>query len=217
MEHGGNRSETAAVVNDFHRLYYESRSRTWSQTFWLGHRAEKCPLDLWIYQEIIGETKPDIIVETGTAAGGSALYLASVCDLLGNGCVVSIDIAEREGRPLDERIRYLIGSSTDQDVLEHVRALVPPGASVMAILDSDHTKAHVLDELRAYGRLVTPGNYLVVEDTNVNGHPVRTDFGPGPFEAVEEFLGETDAFELDRSREKFFMTFNPRGYLRRRQ
>ena len=85
----------------------------------------------------------------------------------------------------------------------------------MVILDSNHQKEHVLAELRAYSPLVTPADYLVVEDTNVNGHPVRADYGPGPMEAVDEFLAGTDEFSIDASREKFFMTFNPRGYLRR--
>ena len=83
------------------------------------------------------------------------------------------------------------------------------------ILDSDHSRDHVLDELRLYSRFVTPGGYLVVEDTNVNGHPVFPEHGPGPMEAVEEFLAESDEFEIDLAREKFFLTFNPRGFLRK--
>jgi cephalosporin hydroxylase len=86
----------------------------------------------------------------------------------------------------------------------------------MVILDSDHAMQHVLDELAIYGELVSPGNYLVIEDTNVNGHPVRPDFGPGPGEAVERFLADNEQFEVDTEREKFLMTFNPGGYLRRR-
>ena len=85
----------------------------------------------------------------------------------------------------------------------------------MVILDSAHTKAHVLAEMRAYAPMVTVGSYLLVEDTNVNGHPVAPDFGPGPMEAVEAFLTETDEFERDPSREKFLLSFNPGGWLRR--
>ena len=85
----------------------------------------------------------------------------------------------------------------------------------MVILDSDHRKDNVLAELRAYSPLVQPGDYLIVEDTNVNGHPLVPDFGPGPMEAVDEFLATDDSFEIDPAREKFYMTFNPRGYLRR--
>ena len=86
----------------------------------------------------------------------------------------------------------------------------------MVILDSDHSRDHVLRELELYAPLVTPGCYVVVEDTNVNGHPVVPRFGPGPMEAVQEYLATTDAFEVDRSREKLLLTFNPSGYLRRR-
>ncbi len=84
------------------------------------------------------------------------------------------------------------------------------------ILDSDHRREHVLRELELYSRFVTPGCYLVVEDTNINGHPVAPTFGPGPMEAVRDFLASTDDFEVDHSREKLLLTFNPSGYLRRR-
>jgi cephalosporin hydroxylase len=86
----------------------------------------------------------------------------------------------------------------------------------MVILDSDHARDHVLEELRIYSSLVSPGSYLVVEDTNVNGHPVFREHGPGPMEAVELFLAETGEFEVDAAREKFFLTFNPRGFLRKK-
>ena len=86
----------------------------------------------------------------------------------------------------------------------------------MVVLDSDHHRDHVLAELRTYSALVTPGSYLIVEDTNINGHPVRPEFGPGPMEAVDEFLRESPDFAIDPEREKFFLTFNPRGFLRRR-
>lgn len=85
----------------------------------------------------------------------------------------------------------------------------------MVILDSDHRRDHVVRELRTYGPLVSPGSMLVLEDTIVNGHPVLPDFGPGPMEALEEFLAETKTFEIDPIGEKFLISFNPRGYLRR--
>jgi cephalosporin hydroxylase len=204
------------AVSEFHELYYGARERTWNNTYWLGYRAEKCPLDLWVYQEILYETRPDVIIETGTAAGGSALFLATTCDLVETGFVVTVDIADPGGRPGHPRIRYVSGSSTDPSTVERVRALIPRGARVMAILDSDHVMDHVLAELEIYGALVSPGNYLVVEDTNVNGHPIRPDFGPGPSEAVARFLADNEQFEVDAEREKFLMTFNPGGYLRKR-
>jgi cephalosporin hydroxylase len=87
---------------------------------------------------------------------------------------------------------------------------------VLVILDSNHERDHVLDELRLYGPLVSSGSYLIVEDSNVNGHPVVPAFGPGPSEAIADFLAETDEFSVDATREKFFLTFNPGGYLRKR-
>src|SRR3954469_4333597 len=91
-------TEVSSLTDNFHRLYYESRERTWGNTFWLGHRVLKCPLDLWIYQEILYEVRPALIIETGTYLGGSALFLASICDLLG-GEVVTVDADRREGLP----------------------------------------------------------------------------------------------------------------------
>src|SRR5262249_4097887 len=151
--------------------YYDAHREggTWCATSWLGVTVWKCPLDLWVYQEIIHEVRPDLIVETGTAFGGSALYLASVCDLVGHGEVVTIDIREDPSRPRHERITYLLGSSTAQAIVERV-SLLAAGKRVLAILDSDHRREHVLEELRAYSPLVGAGSYVVVEDTNVNGH-----------------------------------------------
>jgi cephalosporin hydroxylase len=203
------------AVSEFHELYYNSRQRTWKNTYWLGQRAEKCPLDLWVYQEILFETRPDVIIETGTAEGGTALFVASICDLLDTGTVVTVDIAEVPGRPAHPRIQYILGSSTDPATIEQVRERAHPERTGMVILDSNHSKEHVLQELHLYSAYVTPGAYLVVEDTNVNGNPIRPDFGPGPLEAVQQFLAEDGAFEVDTAREKFFMTFNPGGYLRR--
>jgi cephalosporin hydroxylase len=204
------------TVETFHRVYYDADDTTWKQTFWLGVTVRKCALDLWTYQEILAETRPDLVVETGTYLGGSALYLASICDLLGHGKIVTIDISAPPGRPRHRRITYLQGSSVDPDIVVRIEQRARRAKRVMVILDSNHSREHVLQELEAYAPLVTPGCYLVVEDTNVNGHPVLPEHGPGPMEAVTAFLETTDAFEVDRSREKLLLTFNPSGYLRRR-
>jgi cephalosporin hydroxylase len=205
------------IIDRFHRLFYDSRLQggTWFDARWLGTPAQKCPLDLWIYQELLFEKRPDLIIETGTYDGGSALFFASLCDLLGDGVVVTIDIEPRQGRPAHQRINYLTGSSTAPEIVEQVRSLAAGKASVLVVLDSDHRRDHVLAELRAYGEFVTSGSYLVVEDTNVNGHPVAPEHGPGPLEAVERFLDEDRRFVVDRSREKFLLTFNPSGFLRK--
>lgn len=202
------------TINNFHRLYYDSMQQTWQGTWWLGVPALKCPLDLWVYQEILVEKKPDLIIETGTYQGGSALFLASICDLLGNGKVLSVDVENRQGKPKHPRIRYLLGSSTSDSVVNEVRFSFSKGDMVMVILDSDHAYTHVLDELRVYGDMVTSGQYLIVEDTNI-GHPILPQFGLGPFEAARQFLTERSDFTVDEGREKFFLTFNSGGYLRK--
>ena len=211
----GNFKSKRNIIDHFHKLYYDSEEKTWKNTFWLGIQAQKCALDLWIYQEIIFEIKPDIIIECGTAGGGSALFLASICDLLNNGKIITIDIKSDEGRPKHEKITYLLGSSTTHEIVEKIQGLISSKDRIMVILDSDHNKEYVLKELKIYSGFVTRDSYIIVEDTNINGHPVNSDFGPGPMEAVEEFLEENKNFVIDRSREKFYLTFNPSGYLRR--
>lgn len=204
----------ATTRRRFHRLYYDLRPQTWSDTRWLGVRVAKCPLDLWIYQEILHELRPSLVVETGTFEGGSAFFYASCMDLIGHGRVITIDIELRPDRPEHKRITYLTGSSVDASILEAARGAAG-GGPVMVVLDSDHSYGHVLAELHAYAPLVSEGSYLVVEDTNLNGHPVLRRFGPGPYEAVEEFLRGNTSFVRDREREKFLLTFNPGGWLRR--
>jgi len=205
------------LVEDFNKHYYDSNifEGTWRNTYWLKVPTFKCPLDLWIYQEIIVDMKPDWIIETGTARGGSALYLASVCDLVGHGQVVSVDIEHKEGRPTHPRLRYFLGSSISEEILAKLHALIPVGSKVLVILDSDHSQKHVMEELKAYSGWVPKGGYLIVEDTIVNGHPVAPEHGPGPMEAVDEFLSKRKDFVIDASKEKLLVTFNPRGYLKR--
>jgi cephalosporin hydroxylase len=201
-------------VDEFHRRYYDSE--VWKRTSWLGVPAQKTPLDLWVYQELLYTVRPRAVVETGTAHGGSALYLASVCDLLRRGEVISIDVHDPGHRPRHPRITYVTGSSTSPDVFNRVVELIDGREPVLVILDSDHARDHVLAELRLYGPIVTPGSYLVVEDTNVNGNPVFPDHGPGPAEALAEYLAGNPEFDVDTECEKFGLTFNPGGFLRRK-
>ncbi|MCL6591666.1 MAG: cephalosporin hydroxylase family protein [Firmicutes bacterium] len=201
------------IADQFHQMYYNSH--VWLNTYWLGIPVQKCPLDLWIYQEIIFESRPDVIIEAGTMNGGGTLYLATLCELVQKGRVISIDIAPQPGLPKHHRIGYLTGSSISGDIYHKVRGMIHPGEQVMVILDSGHHFEHVLTEMRLYSGLVTPGQYLVVEDTNINGHPVLPEFGPGPMEALQHFLAENNQFMVDKSREKFFVTFFPNGFLKR--
>ena len=207
-----------AVVERFHQLYYSSADRTWrGATTYRGTTIWKCPLDLWLYQELLSELRPGLIVETGTAFGGSARYLGDLCALLGTGQVLTIDTQAFPGRPEHPRVTYVAGSSTSPEAVAEVERRLPPdGSPVLLILDSDHTMAHVREELRVLAPYVTPGSCVIVEDTNVNGHPTYPTFGPGPMEALEDFLRTTDEFSVDPLSEKFFMTFNPCGILRRR-
>ena len=201
------------IQNEFHKLYYYSEKRTWRNTYWLNIPTLKCPTDLWVYQEIITETKPDIIVETGTARGGSALFFTIVCEAVKKGRVVTIDVIREKNLPRHPRLTYLYGSSTSEKLILKLKKLIRKKDRVMVVLDSDHHKNHVLDELRIYSKLVTRGCYLVVEDTHLHGHPVKPHFPPNPMEAVKEFLNNNSSFVIDQSREKFYLTFYPNGFL----
>jgi cephalosporin hydroxylase len=206
-----------AIVDAFHRLYFdgpEGEGRVPHRTTWMGVTCLKVPLDLWAYQEILFEVRPNLVVETGTHLGGSALFLAHMLDLIGSGEIVSIDILDRRGRPQHARLRYVTGSSSDASL---VRGLLGsrPEERRLVVLDSDHSREHVTNELELFAPWVSVGSYLIVEDTNVNGHPVLPSHGPGPSEAVADFLARHPEFEADRSREKFLLTYNPGGYLKR--
>ncbi len=205
------------IVNSFTKLYYHSRPRIWNNTFWFGVPIGKCPPDLWIYQEIMFETRPDVIIECGTGTGGSALYLAQHCDLMGNGRIITIDIAEQPNWPDHERITYITGSSIAPQTLQRIKELISSTDKVLVILDSDHSKNHVLQELNSYSELVTLGSYIIVEDTIIGGHPVKPHRKPGPMEAVKEFIKTNENFIIDKSREKFYLTFNRNGYLKKVQ
>ncbi len=193
----------------FHKRLYHRHQ--WMDVRWMGVPVQKIPSDLWVLQEMLFETRPQLIIETGTYDGGSTLYLAHLMDLMGEGEIISIDIAPREGRPEHPRITYVADSSVSPEVLAMLREKAT-GKRTMVILDSDHRAAHVREELKVYPNFVSPGGYLLIEDTNINGHPVSREFGPGPMEAMEEWLKTKPPFENDPRREKFLVTFHPKGY-----
>lgn len=205
-----------AIRDQFQLLYYHVSMKTWKDTWYRGFPTYKCPTDMWVYQELIDTLRPGLVVETGTFRGGSALFIADRLETLGHGEVVTIDVDAQPDRPEHPRLTYLLGSSVGATVLDEVRRRLPAdGSPVLVILDSDHSQAHVAAELAAYSSIVTVGSYLVVEDTNVNGHPAARDHGPGPFEAVQDFLATDPGYEVDEHCERYYLTQNPSGYLRR--
>lgn len=177
----------------------------WAETYWLGKQVVKSPPDLWVYQEIIVETKPDLIIETGTSGGGSAFYFATLMDLIGHGEIVTVD---KDHYPdhwrVHPRIEYIIGDSVDINVVEQIRSKVK-GKTTMLSLDSLHTREHVGKELEAYADLVSPGFYCVVEDVYVHGH----DDDPEWCESVvKEFIDRHPNFVRDLGRERHLLTSN---------
>lgn len=207
---------TRFITKHFHTLYYGTSKQTWENTYWFGTPLLKCPMDLWIYQEIIHEVKPDVILECGTKDGGSARFMAHLLDILNHGRIITVDIAQPSiPPPAHPRIEYILGSSTAPETVSKVKSRIQPGEKVMVILDSDHRRDHVLEELKQYKNLVNKGSYLIVEDSNVGGHPVYKQYGPGPMEAIVEFMKNNNEFVIDKSKEKFYLTFNPSGYLKR--
>jgi cephalosporin hydroxylase len=206
---------TPAISTLSNIAYYENSAQTWKNTSWLGVSLEKYPTDLFVYQEIIYETKPDVLIEAGTLKGGSAYFFASLFDLLGKGRVITMDIVDQPEKPKHPRIEYLLMSSISDEAIRRIKSEIKTGDRVMVSLDSNHAADHVFKELQLYSPMVTIGCYLVVEDTNINGHPVYPAFGPGPMEAVKRFLAGNQDFEVDRSKERFMLTVSPSGYLRR--
>jgi cephalosporin hydroxylase len=207
------------VINHFHRLYYYCPN-AWQGNRFLGQKVQQLPFDLWSYIDLLYRTRPSFVVQTGVFQGGSVLFLAKMLDVMGADTsvpVVGVDILlTPEARRIEHpRISLVEGSSTAPEVMEQVTRLV--SGKGMVILDSDHSASHVGRELDLYSHLVGEGMYLVVEDTNLNGHPVEPSFGSGPTEAVRDFLAKDDRFEQDDgvwSRQLF--SFHAHGWLRRK-
>lgn len=197
---------------------------------WLGRPMIQLPMDAMAMQEIIWAVKPDLIVETGVAHGGSVVLSASMLQLLGHGEVLGVDIEIRphnrqaiESHPMAHRIRLIEGSSTAPEVVAQVRAAAASKQRVLVFLDSNHTHEHVLAELNAYADLVSVGSYCVVFDTFVEDMPddyvwTERPWGKGnnPKTAVWEYLRSHPEFQIDKSVEdKLLVTSAPDGFLRR--
>ena len=198
---------------------------------WLGVPIIQLPQDIVAMQEIIWETKPDLIIETGIARGGSVIFYSSMLELLGNnGKVIGIDIDIRahnrqtiESHPMSKNIHLIEGSSTSSEVLRTVDEFIKQNNSknIMVVLDSDHTKDHVLEELRCFSSYVKKGSYIVVFDTTIEDMP--EDFfkdrhwgkNDNPKAAVHAFLTENDRFEIDkRIDHKLLISVSLDGYLK---
>lgn len=198
-------------------LLYHQKEIVFNDAYWMGTRSLKSPLDAWIYQEIIHEIKPDIIIEIGSYEGGSTLYLANLLDLLGKGTVVSIDIDRSKYSVRHDRIIAITGNSSSLETFKKVSELCH-NRSVLIIHDGDHSKEGVLKDLNLYSPLVSTGSYFIVEDGIVDlfepgdGMGLKED---GPLRAVEEFLSKNSNFVADSSRERYIATYNPKGFLKR--
>ena len=196
---------------------------------WMGRPIIQYPQDMIAMQEIIWSVKPDIIVETGIAHGGSLIFYASILELIGKGEVLGIDIdirehnrVEIEKHPMYKRIKMIQGSAISQDIIEQVKSHVAGKKTVMVCLDSNHTHDHVLQELKSYSPFVTVGSYLIAFDTIVEDLPANlyTDrpwsVGDNPKTAVFEFLKTDDNFKIDKSIDyKLMVSVAPDGYLKR--
>lgn len=231
-----NRENVAAMANDTtlrdltHEWFARASKHEYSYHFqWMGRPIIQFPQDIIATQEIIWRTRPDLIVETGIAHGGSLVFYASMLELLGgDGRVLGIDIDIRphnraaiEVHPMKKRIDMIEGSSVDEAVVARVRETAARHERVLVVLDSNHTHEHVLRELQLYSPLVTPGSYLLAFDTIIEDMPPRFSadrpWAPGnnPKTAVREFLKGTDRFEIDHEIEsKLLITVAPGGYLR---
>ncbi len=193
------------------------RTDNFSHTTWLGHPIWQNPMDAWLLQESIVEGEVDLVIECGTNRGGSALYMASIFDLLGRGHVLTIDVDDLND--LDHpRVEFIQGSSTDDAVVEQVRqrvAALAPG-HVLVLLDSDHSAAHVTRELERYVEFVPVGDYVLVQDGTIDELTIFAGDRPGPLQAIEEFLARDPRLVVDQQRsDKYLIGHSPKGWLKR--
>jgi cephalosporin hydroxylase len=191
------------------------QQRIMNESTYFGVQTWKSPIDFWIYQEMIYELKPDVIVEIGNNRGGSTLALAHIFDLLGNGRVIGLDLSHGGVAPsvkAHKRITLIEGDACAN--FAHVVKLIKPDDNVLVIEDSSHTLENTLSVLETYSPLIKPGGYFIVED-GICHHGLNGGPSPGPYEAVEAFVSRNNSFVIDRSREAFLITWNPKGYLRR--
>ena len=209
---------TGSESVEYHKWYFNTL--VWQNTTWMGVDCYKSASDMWNYQEILFKLKPSLVIEFGSLCGGSALFFASVMRQIGRPYkLLSVDIDHGRLDPVarrDSDILFVESSSTLPAVAELIQQLkVAAPGKMFVILDSDHTKDHVLAEMKLLRPLLSAGDYLIVEDSMLNGHPVLPAFGPGPYEAIEAYEQEFPSdYTHDTAREnKFGWTQATNGFL----
>ena len=209
------------------RLKQAAEAKLMYEPNWLGVKIIQLPEDIVAMQELLWQVKPELVVECGVAHGGSLILTASILELIGKGSVVGVDVEIRshnrqviEQHPLAHRISLIEGSSVAPAIVDRVRQACRGAEPVLVVLDSNHSAAHVAEEIRLYKDLVTEGSYLVVMD---GAQGLVSDIPRGnprwkadnPLIAIREFLATNDGFEPDRGFERFGVTSNPSGFLKR--
>lgn len=207
------------IVDQFHRYWYRD-AKAWKNTRWRDVDAMKCPMDMLVLAEIVYQTQPDLIIELGSAQGGSALFLADLQTLFIslNSRVIAVDDRDvfHPVMPSHPRIVTVRGRSTDPETVKRLSKYREKHRRCMVLSDSDHSYETTLVELETYAPMVTPDCYFIVEDTNIGMHPInKRPEEDSPIAAVRKFLSRHPEFQADRSREQFQLTFNPQGFLLR--
>jgi cephalosporin hydroxylase len=198
-------------------LLNHQKNIVFSKCSWMGAKTLKNPLDAWIYQELIYSVKPDVIVEIGSYAGGSTLYFAHLLELMGHGMVISVDIDRTNYRVSHKRITAITGDSSSPEVFKQVEQLCRD-RTVLVMHDGGHEKEQVARDLALYSKLVTLGSYFIVEDSIVDifdeGDALGTTYA-GPMGAILEFIADNKNFEIDDDCERYILTYNQKGFLKR--
>jgi cephalosporin hydroxylase len=205
------------AINRAFYMQLIDRTQNFHTTRWIGHQTWQSVFDAWTAAEVIADVKPDLIIECGTYQGGSALFYADLLTLLGKGRVISID-TERLHNLAHAKVEFWLGSSTSPDIVSRAgEAAEACRGPVMVVLDSDHTRDHVLSEMEHYSALVTRGSYMMVQDGIIDVLPTMKAGRPGPLVAIRDFLQHHPEFEVDYQRsDQFLVSHSPMGWLRRR-
>ena len=223
--------ENKSLLNAAKEFNEQSNRAQYSYNFsWMGRPIIQYPQDMIAMQELIWDIKPDLIIETGIAHGGSLIFYASILELIGNGEILGIDIDIREHNKIEiekhsmyKRIKMIQGSSIDPAIVEQIKEIADTKKTVLVVLDSNHTHEHVLAELEHYAQFVSVNSYMVVFDTIVEDlsegyfvHERPWKIGDNPKTAVWNFLESNKNFEINKAIDnKLLISVAPQGYLKR--